>query len=148
MISAIDRGIFPPLSEVGNCRSMVHVSNVVEGAILAATNPVANGQCYIVTDSRPYSTRELYEMICRGLGKRVSRWHVRLEALRILGRVGDFIGRVRGRRFLFDSDALNKLIGSARYSSEKISRELGYHPSITFEEALPELIAWYRKKQG
>ena len=148
MISAIDRGLFPALPDLGNRRSMVHVSNVVDAAILAAINPAANGQCYIVTDARAYSTRELYEMICQGLGKRVPRRHIPVGALKALGRMGDAIGRIRGRRFLFDSDALEKLTGSAWYSSDKISCELGYRPSITFEDALPEIIDGYRKGQG
>lgn len=144
MISAIDRGRFPPLPETGNRRSMVHVSDVVDAAILAATHPAANGQCYIVADQRPYSTRELYEMICRGLGKPIPRWHVPLAALKALAGVGDVIGRLRGRRVGFDSDALEKVTGSAWYSSEKIARELGFRPRVTFEDALPELITWYR----
>jgi nucleoside-diphosphate-sugar epimerase len=49
-----------------------------------------------------------------------------------------------GRRASFDSDALGKLTGSARYSSARIARELGYAPGISFEEALPEMIAQYR----
>jgi nucleoside-diphosphate-sugar epimerase len=148
MIAAIDRGYFPPLPPVQNRRSMVHVTNVVEAALLATTSAAANGQCYIVTDGRPYSTRELYELICRALGKSIPHWHVPLWTLKALGTAGDAIGQVSGRRFLFDSDALDKLIGSAWYSSDKLSRELGYRPSVTFEDALPELIAWYRKVQA
>ena len=147
MVSAIDRGLFPPLPELDNRRSMVHVSNVVEAALLATTLSIANGKCYIVTDLTPYSTREVIEMIYQGLGKGFPRWHVPLGVLKLLGRIGDYIGRVQERSFFFNSGALNKLIGSAWYSSEKISQELGYHPSITFEEALPEWISWYRKEQ-
>jgi nucleoside-diphosphate-sugar epimerase len=62
--------------------------------------------------------------------------------------VGDVIGRLRGRRFVFDSDALEKLTGSAWYSSEKIARELGFRPKVTFEDALPEMIDWYRKTRA
>ncbi len=148
MIKMIDRGLFPSLPDVANRRSMVHVSNVVDAAILAATHPAANGQCYIVTDQRPYSTRELYEMICRGLGKSTPRWHVPLGALKGLALVGDAIGHTRGRRFVFDSDALEKLTGNACFSSDKITRELGYCPSITFEQALPEILDWYRKAKA
>src|SRR5207302_1975481 len=36
MIAAIDRGIFPPLPEFGNRRSMVHVADAVRAAVLAA----------------------------------------------------------------------------------------------------------------
>ncbi len=145
MISAVERGIFPPLPTTGNRRSMVHVANLVEAAILAATHPASCGQCYIVTDEKPYSTRDLYDMICRGLERKIPRWHVPLIMLKALGRAGDMIGVITGKRFIFNSDALEKLIGSAWYSSEKISRELGYRPSVNFEGALPELIAWFRK---
>lgn len=145
MVQAIDRGFFPPFPEVGNRRSLVCVSNAVEASVQAATNPAANGQCYIVTDGRAYSTRELYDLICRGLGKPIPGWHVPLWMLKGLGKAGDAIGKIRGKRFLFDSDALDKLTGSAWYSSEKISRELGYHPTVTLEDAMPEMIAWYRK---
>lgn len=148
MIEAIDRGRFPPVSNVRNRRSMVHVGNVVDAALLAATHPSANGQTYIVTDSRPYSTGELYIQICRALGKPVPRWSVPKSALKAAGCVGDGIGRLRGRRWLFDSDAFAKLTGDAWYSSSKISRELGYRPRAGFEEALPEMIAWYRETQG
>ena len=145
MIAAVDHGTFPPLPEFGNRRSMVHVLDVVRAALLVADQATANGQRYIVTDGIGYSTRELYELICRALGKRIPGWHVPLWTLKVLGRAGDAIGLVRGKRFVFDSDALEKLVGSAWYSSEKIARELGYRPSISFEHALPELIVWYRK---
>lgn len=144
MIAAIDRGLFPPLPSLRNRRSLVHVSNVVEAALLASSNQAACGRCYIVTDERAYSTRELYEMICLALGKRVPRWSVPVGLLATLGGAGDLIGRIGRTRILFDSDALNKLLGSAWYSSERIARELGYRPLVSFEAALPDMIASYR----
>jgi len=144
MIAAIDSGVFPPLPELGNRRSMVHVADVAQAALLAAETPAAKGQCYIVTDGRAYSTRELYALICRSLGKAVPSWHVPTSVLKGLAVMGDAIGMLARKRFVFDSDALDKLIGSAWYSSEKISRELGYKPACRFEESLPEMIACYR----
>jgi nucleoside-diphosphate-sugar epimerase len=144
MIAAIDKGVFPPLPELGNRRSMVHVEDVVQAALLASRAPAANGQCYIVTDGGVHSTRELYTLICRGLGKGMPAWYVPVGVLRALAIAGDVIGRVLGKRFVFDSDALEKLTGSAWYSSEKISRELGYKPARRLEDSLPEMIAWYR----
>lgn len=144
MLRLIDRGLFPPLPDSGGRRSMVHVSDVVAASLLAASHPAANGQCYVVTDGRSYSARELYETISHGFGKRVPRWSVPLGLLKAAARAGDVLGRVRGKRALFDSDALDKLTGDAWYSSEKIAKELGFRPRVTFEDALPELIAWYR----
>jgi UDP-glucose 4-epimerase len=147
MIRAIDRGLFPPLPALGNRRSMVHVESVVDAALLAAQKPAARGQCYFVTDVS-LSTRELYESLCHALDRPVPRWHVPRTGLTLLARVGDVLGRMRGRRFPFDSDALEKLVGSAQYSSAKIERDLGFRPQVSFEAALAEIVAAYRAGQG
>ena len=145
MIWAIDHHLFPPFPDLPNRRSLVHVANVVEAAVLAA-QCAPTSPCYIVTDRLPYSTRKLYEMICRALGRRIPRWAMPLAALGIFGRLGDRVGSITKRRFPIDSASLNKLVGSAWYNSQRISRELGYAPAIDFEGALPELIAEYRNR--
>lgn len=140
MLEAVARRRFPPLPECGNRRSMVHVEDVARAAILVAESPAASGQIYLVTDGRPYSTRELYDLMRRALGRRVWRWSVPPGLLRALARLGDLAGRVRGRRAPFDSDALEKLTSTAWYSSAKIEQELGFRPAWDLERALPEMI--------
>lgn len=144
MIAAIDRGRFPPLPELGNKRSMVHVDDVVQALMLAAEKPAASGQIYIVTDERSYSTRYIYTSICAALGRPVPRWVMPVALLKLGARFGDLISVARGRPFVINSKALDKLLGSAWYSSSKIRRELGYSPTRNLENALPEMVAEYR----
>lgn len=139
MIRAIAAGRFPPLPEVGNRRSMVHVDDIVQAAILAAERPEAAGQVYIVTDGVPYSTRHIYEWICEALGKPVPGWTIPMPVLNLLAKAGDGIGSLRGRRFMFDTDALEKLVGSACFSSGKIERGLGFKAKRHLRESLPEI---------
>lgn len=148
MIGAIDRGRFPPLPEVRNCRSMVHVEDVVQALRLAVENPKANGEVYLVTDGRAYSTYEICALIRRALGKAEPTWKVPIGVLRAAAGIGDAIGRIRGRPFFFNSVTLNKLIGSAWYSSEKIERDLGFRPTHILKTALPEMVEEYRRKTG
>lgn len=145
MIHAVARGRFPPLPETGNKRSMVDVRDVVQAALLAAANPTAAGQVYIVTDGQAYSTRQIYVWICAALQRSVPRWAIPSSLLRFAARVGDVISRLSGRRFVLDTDALDKLIGSAWYSSEKISRELNYRPAYTLRDSLPEMVVEFKK---
>jgi len=140
MIVAVRRGRFPPIPEVGNKRSMVHVDDVIAAALLAAEHPAAAGQVFIAADNEPFSTRQLFNWMCAACGRRVPRWSVPLWTLRLLGRMGDLIGKVRGRRFVFDSDALAKLTGSAWYTSAKLQRELGWKPTHTLRETLGEMM--------
>jgi nucleoside-diphosphate-sugar epimerase len=140
MIEAVAKGRFPPIPEFGNQRSMVHVEDVVQAAILAAEKPEAIGQTYLVTDGQPYSTRELYEWICQALGKPVPGWRIPEVVFRGLAKVGDAIGALQGRRFMFDSDTLEKLAGSAYYSSQKIEQELGFRAHHHLRESLSDII--------
>lgn len=141
MLDAIRRGRFPPLPEIGNLRSMVHVEDVVSAALLCATHPNAPHKIFIVSDGIGYSTRQIYELMCAALKRPVPSWHLPVWTLALLGLMGDQIGRLRGRRFVFDSDALEKLIGSAWYSSKFIEEQLGFRPRWNLERALPEMVA-------
>ncbi|WP_026602542.1 NAD-dependent epimerase/dehydratase family protein [Methylomonas sp. 11b] len=140
MIKAVRRGIFPPLSESGNQRSMVHVTDIVAAALLAAEKPAAAGQVYIVTDEQSYSTRQIYDAIRAALGKPPVAWSIPMPLLTSLAKLGDGFGQLTGRRFPIDSDSLEKLTGSAWYSSAKIARELGFQPRHTLWKALPDII--------
>jgi nucleoside-diphosphate-sugar epimerase len=145
MIQAIARGLFPPLPEMGNKRSMVDVRDVVEAALLAADNPDATGKIYVVTDGQAYTTRQMYEWICAEVGRPVPRWTIPISLLRFAACAGDMIGRLRGRRFFLDTVALEKLTSSAWYSSDKISRELNYRPAHTLMSSIHEIVAEVRK---
>jgi nucleoside-diphosphate-sugar epimerase len=145
MIRAIARGRFPPLPETGNKRSMADVRDVVEAALLAATNPAAEGNIYIVTDGQVYSTRQMYEWISDAIGRPVPPWTMPLSLLRFIAHAGDVIGRIRKRRFIFDTMALEKLIGSAWYSSDRITRELGYGPVHSLMDSLPGMVSEIRE---
>ncbi len=141
MIQAVAVNRFPPLPEFGNRRSMVEVRDVVRVALLAAESPLAVGRTFIVSDGRSYSTRQMYEMVCAALGKPIPSWRIPKWALQGMARVGDGIGRARGRRFIFDSDALEKLSGSAWFSSERLQTTLGFKPEWDLAKSLPDMVA-------
>lgn len=145
MIQAVANSRFPPLPETGNRRSLVEVRDVVQAALLSATNAIAVGKVYIVTDNQIYSSHQIYRWICAALQIKVPRWTAPLPLLRLMARLGDKISHLSGRPFILDTDTLEKLIGSAWYSSEKIHRELNYRPIQTLENSLPEMIAEFRK---
>ena len=140
MIKAIRRGFFPPLPNIDNKRSMVHVDDVVQAALRAGSCCEADRKTYIVTDGHAYSSREIYEMICRALGKPIPNWYVPYGVLRSLAKIGDGLGWMRGKRMIFDSEALDKMLGWAWYRCDKIQAELDYRPSFILADALPAMV--------
>lgn len=139
MVRAIARGRFPPLPEFGNRRSLVHVRDVVQAALLIGRSEHSGARTYIVTDGQTYSTREIYLEICRALGRRAPAWSVPGSSLRLFASIGDSIGTLTSKR-VFDSGTLGKLASSAWYDSSAISRDLGYAAAVTLPVGLPELV--------
>ena len=122
MLSAVKKGWLPPLPETGNKRSMIHVDDLVKAILLVSKYDSTNGEIYIATDGRTYSSREIYETICNVVGKSIPKWSV--------------------PKFLFDMVALispsfkykvDKLLGDECYSSEKLEG-LGFKPQRVLKE--------------
>ena len=146
-IAQIDKNRFPPLPEIDNKRSMVHVDDVIQAILLAISIKNANGNIYIVTDGELYTTRSIYQEIYKHLKGKKPFFSLPIFVYRLLAKVGDFIGRIIGRPFIFNSDIYRKLFDSAYYSSSKIQNELGYQATRTFYSSLSNLIDEYRKCQ-
>jgi len=140
MIAAIARGRFPPPPDNGNRRSMLHVANAVDALVLAGSHPAAAGRVYIVTDAEPYSTRAIFDAVRAALGRSPMHWQVPDAGFRMLAITGDLARQVVGRRVGFDSDAYQKLLGTAAYDSTAIQRDLGFWPAHELRSSLPALI--------
>lgn len=145
MISAIDHRRFPPFPRIDNARSLVHVQNVTQAVLRCLQQTRARLSAYIVADAKPYSTTYLYESLCHGLGKRPPSWRVPLSLLKAAARLGDLVQIGLGRAIPLTSSTLEKLVESACYTPAAITRDFGYCPTYSFKDAVPELVAFYRR---
>jgi nucleoside-diphosphate-sugar epimerase len=135
----VRQGWFPPLPETGNHRSLVHVDDVVAAMLLGADDDRANGRTYIVAEPEAPSGRELYDTIREVLGLPGHRWSLPQAVLRGGARCGDGLEILLKRRVPLDSEVVDRLLGSAWYSSSRITREIGWQAKISLREGLREM---------
>lgn len=135
----VSKGWFPPLPETGNHRSLVHVDDVIAAMLLVADDDRANGRTYIITGPEAPSGRELYDAIRTVLELPRRRWSVPENVLRGAAKCGDSAETLLKRRIPLDSEALDRLLGSAWYSADRIARELGWRPKVSLQEGLREM---------
>ncbi len=114
MLTGIKNGWFPPLPQVLNQRSMVHVDDLVRALFFLSSDKRARGEIFIVTDGIPYSSREIYVAMCKILGKKVPRWTIPLWVFTVMSKLS--------KSFDYKID---KLLGDEWYSSKKIE-SLGF----------------------
>jgi nucleoside-diphosphate-sugar epimerase len=146
MLRWIDRGLFPPVPDTGNRRSMVDVRDLVRAVMLAAEKESATGKTCIITDGEDYTTRRIYTGMCEALGKSVPEWSVPVPVLRTLGKVGDAFEAVLRRPVPYNSRTCSRLLDSACYRSVHAASSLGFRPAFKLEDALPAMVAAYRQQ--
>ena len=144
MMRAIDKGLFLPLPEVNNRRSLVSTEDICRAALLGAYHPKAQGKIYFVTDGVPYSTQRIYHLICQALGKKIPRWFIPVSFFKCLAYMGDVSKKISGRRLFFDSEMLTKLFDSAYFCDARIQHDLAFHPIDDLEKMLPSIVKTYR----
>ena len=123
MQQAINRGFFPPLPEIGNRRSMVHIDDLVRSLVFVASCDLANDEIFIVTDNNKYSSRYIYEIMCKTLDKKIPRWYVPKF-------VFEFVSFLSPKL----KYKIDKLLGNECYSSKKI-QSIGFR----FEKKLKDI---------
>jgi UDP-glucose 4-epimerase len=122
MMSGIKAGWFPPLPEIGNRRSMIHVDDLVRAILFLSNKESANGKIFNATDGKEYSSREIYDAMRFEIGKPISNWSIPKIIFDLIALFGDKM-----------SYRVNKLLGSECYSSEKLNA-LGYRPKRSLKE--------------
>lgn len=140
MAGLVRRGLFPPLPETGNRRSLVHVSDLVAAMRLVAADSRAAGRTYIVAHPVTPSGRGLYDALRQSLGMPPVGWAVPRAVLHGLARCGDAVEGLARRRVPLDSEALDRLLGSACYSPARIEAELGWRAGTGLEAGLREML--------
>lgn len=140
MARLVKRGLFPPLPETGNHRSLVHVNDVVEAIRLVAEDVRANGRTYIIAAPEAPSGRGLFDALREALGMSPCAWAVPVALLRTAAVGGDVLEALTGKRKPFDREVLDRLLGSAWYSASRIERELGWCAKVPLSEGLAELV--------
>jgi UDP-glucose 4-epimerase len=109
MLRGVKKGWFPPLPEIGNRRSMIHVDDLVRAILLVVKKDRANGEIFIATDGIAYSSREIYNCMCIVVGKSIPKWSVPKTLF--------IIASLLSPRIKYK---INKLLGDEYYSSAKL----------------------------
>jgi|LWDU01.1.fsa_nt_gi nucleoside-diphosphate-sugar epimerase len=109
MLLGIKKGWFPPLPETGNKKSMIHVDDLVQAILLLAKDKQVDGEIFIATDGRTYSSREIYNIMHTVVGKDAPKWSIPKILFNIAGLISP---RIKYK--------INKLLGDECYSSSKL----------------------------
>ncbi|MBU0953189.1 MAG: NAD-dependent epimerase/dehydratase family protein [Nanoarchaeota archaeon] len=127
LLDALAKGF--PIPKTKNQTHVVHVNDVAQAFYKALTKGIGP---YLVADKEPVPFVQFASALCRQLGKEPTFkpvWLLRL-AMR-LKRLGP---------------SLDTLIMQRHYDISKAQHDLGYHPTVSLQEGVKTMVAWYQQE--
>lgn len=127
--------------------TLVYARNLAEGLLLAAESPRAAGQLYNITDGAPVTRKELIEAIADGMGLARPGKNIPYPVARLVCALCEMTARVLRLKTapLLNRFRLKFMYAHLTFDISKARTELGYGPSIPFDRAIGETIAWFKE---
>jgi nucleoside-diphosphate-sugar epimerase len=125
--------------------SFVHVRDLVEGALLAASHDAAVGETFALPGPEDATMLEFQHIIGEAMGRQPITLPVPAGLLRLAGIGADVGRRWRRTRSPFGSDKVSEALQPGwLVSGEKARRRFGFAPRIGLREGVAEALAWYQ----
>ena len=116
-----------------NRRTLVHVQDVCQAAILAAGQEAVWGRIYNVTDGGIHTFQQIVRAMCSALGRGYPKIRIPQDLVRrTLGFVEDAF-QLCGQKAPIGRFSVDKLLEDIAVRGDKIRTELGYRPMFNLE---------------
>ena len=126
--------------------TLVHVADLVEGILLAASSERALGQTYFMSGNEECDWLTVGEMLREVLHCRAVTLPMPRGFMRILGACGSFLSMVTGKAFVLNTDKMREGIqANWLCSNRKAGEELGFRPAVGLREGMASCALWYRE---
>jgi nucleoside-diphosphate-sugar epimerase len=148
MIALIDKGRLPPLPEINNQISLLSVQDLAQTVILALESSNSFANPITVTDGQQYSIAKIELGIYEALGRVKPSWRTPHMIVYAASVMAGLVSRTLGGSGSISSRTYSNLISDNVFSNEDAVSKLGYQPSATFYQALPEIVQCIRTEGG
>jgi nucleoside-diphosphate-sugar epimerase len=135
------RGRAVYIGRASNHLALSHVDNLILGLRLAAETPAAAGQVYHLTDGETVTAREVIDGLAALLGTARPRWSVPFFLIYAAAAAMEGVARLLRRRSppSFTRYGVRLMASDCRYDNRKVERELGFRPTVSFQQGLAAL---------
>lgn len=138
------RGLFPRLGSGRNLTPLVHVSDVVQGALKAAARGRV-GEVYLLTSAHSIELDRMRELIMSAWGRRALYPYVPVWTMNALAGAFEWWAGLRGTTPVATRRNIASTAWDREFSIAKACRDLGYEPTVSFEQGIAETVSWFKE---
>jgi len=142
----INRGIVPMVGDGKQKVSLVHVSDLADGIIIAGESERADGQIYFLSADGEFSWNQLAHKIAAALKKGTFTVQIPFWAVDAVSFLAVGWSKITGQPTLLNHDKVLEMKQPAWLcSNEKAKSELGFEPKIDLDDGFKQTGDWYQQ---
>ena len=145
MIESIDKKIFPPIPDISNERSLVHIDYLIDFILGITQYKNLKGEVFILTDNRSYSIKEIYDSIYWNLKNKKMLFSFPGYFFYFASIIGDFINHYV--KFPFNSKVYKKIFFDEVYSNSKSRKYFKPEKNYNLIDTMQDIISSYKKNK-
>ncbi len=146
MFKNIYKGFSPVLGRGKQQASMVYVNDLVDGILLAAGSPAANGKTFYISGDGNDNWLDISKQIARALNKKPITVHVPYFMLDIVSLLSTAVAGINHKSALLNKDKVREMKQpSWLCSNRRAKEELGFEPKYSLQDGLAATAEWYKK---
>ncbi len=137
-------GFLPVVLPSEQILSLVYVSDLVDGFILAGESEKATGEVYFISGDEICTWKEIESVVLKTLDKKVIRIKIPASILYSISFISELIFKLQGKASPLNLEKIRDIRQKNwACSIEKAKKELGYSPKVSLEEGMRITINWY-----
>jgi len=145
--NTMKKGLQPMVGFGDKYVSLIHVTDLARGIILAGEHPAAVGQTYFISSSRFYNWKEVGDITARIMGKRALRIRIPEWGVYTVAAFAELAGLFSAKPILLNFEKARDMVQDAwTCDASKAKRDIGFEQQIQLEEGIRETVAWYKQE--
>ena len=140
MIRLIRGGRLPRLPKLDTRLSLVAAEDVARAVCLALDKPQPGVSSYLLSDGEEYRIADIEAAIYQALGRNLPALAMPRVLLYGAAATAGLLNRLRGKKGGISLRTYHNLVTDNLHSASQIREELGFFPSTTFYQKLPEIM--------
>ncbi len=142
----VNRGLVLVLGKGDQQISLVHVSDLVDGIVLAAEQPKSNGHVFFLSGDGYYDWNTIGREIAQAMGKKTITIRTPLWVLHAVSWMGRAAAQVTGKPALLNADKVREMVQPGwKCSNQSAKQILGFAPQYTLAQGVRQTGHWYRE---
>ena len=125
--------------------SLIHVTDLVRGFLLAGESEVATGKTYFIASSKVYNWKEIGEVTRRVLNRKTISLRIPEFGVYALAAVAEFMALFSSSPALINFEKARDMVQDFwTCDSSKAEQDFEFKQQISLEEGIRSTIEWYR----